>query len=410
MEHNSNHNTHKSEIDSTILHSIKQSLVRSEESVTPPDGAWEHFSALQAAQLKRRRVKRAIFISSASAAILLLAILLRVSSPSPTSTPIKLLSSDTTTYQTLLPDSASIAQHLVSDVEELKEHSGHSAQLQNRGGVKNATTAVIERPTITQSVAHSVHIDTSYKESINLTDSVNANEPVEPQRAKTDTKESSSMQPHSLISYSELPKELNSARDRRDKPFRVGINFAPSLTEASTNELLNYIGGVVVEYRISSSLSLSTGMQLEQQSLQIDNLSAYLVGLDIPLNFNWKFHAEKRGSLYFVGGVSSITYLKERYIKSSFYNEIKSQNFSNSAAKTISTYSITPVKSVEESVYTSPGKMELAGRLNLSVGYEQPLGPLFTIQVEPFIKIPLRTLTHQNLQMLNGGVAFKILF
>lgn len=412
---------HNSTLDSAILHSLKKSQVEAEESNSYPEGAWELFLSTQIAttRVKRAKIRRALLYSAAAAAVLLTLIVgkeeFTANKKGTIESPSTIVASNVESSKVKLPHTQEVGKSVIksplNSVDVPAVESVTTEELSSTPHPVRSPSAPL--PDITISVADSrVTSAVAYKpSSVTTTIPTLHKESGTPSTASPATY-SSTVQSAPRTTASTYPFIERSRKpiEKSARHFKFGLNFAPSFVSASSNDLLNYIGGVVVEYRLSPSFSLSTALQLEQQSLQIENISAHLVGLDIPLNLNWKLHSNTNGSIYLAGGFSSVTYLQERFATSTFRNEIKSKSVVTEGENSLATLQITAVESREERLYTSPEKIEFAGRLNLAIGYEQPLGSLFTIQLEPFLKIPLRGLTHEKLRLFNGGVAFKILF
>jgi hypothetical protein len=111
------------------------------------------------------------------------------------------------------------------------------------------------------------------------------------------------------------------------------INYA----EGSENNV-NVGAGLSSDFRISKNLRISTGLNLSKNSLAynqnepankygsfqdanasivgtlvaLSNYEAELLGLDIPVNIKYLFNPQK-SSTYFLAGLSSGTYLSEKY-------------------------------------------------------------------------------------------------
>lgn len=215
----------------------------------------------------------------------------------------------------------------------------------------------------------------------------------------------------------------NDSRRKDKKAVRFGVNISPGFNSTSTNSgsTLNYSGGITLDVTIAKNLQISTGVQLEHNNvvgespakvlgMTPSNIDAVLTNLDIPINITWHFFSDKSRSYYVSGGVSSLAYLNEKYTTTSYDNQIKNNTVSAAGEDQLTTYRIVNVETVRTNTVSSPNALDVAGRLNLILGYEQKLSSKLNLHIEPFIKIPLTGLASENMRFTTGGVTFKISF
>jgi len=216
-----------------------------------------------------------------------------------------------------------------------------------------------------------------------------------------------------------------SENQRRHSPFndnvRLGIHFSPGFNSTPSNSSFYFSGGLSADFRLTSTIALSTGIQFERQNVvegspgnplqePIKQTSADLYCLDLPMNLTWKFYRNKLTSYYIAGGLSSLVYVGEDYQNKTTTQELKETTVIREDGQEVIEYElITKESTVKESV-SSFQSFDLAGRLNLIIGLEQRLTPRLHLHVEPYVKIPLSGLASQNLKFTTSGITCKVSF
>ncbi|MFA5849782.1 MAG: outer membrane beta-barrel protein [Bacteroidales bacterium] len=212
----------------------------------------------------------------------------------------------------------------------------------------------------------------------------------------------------------------DNADNRTARKVRFGINVAQGINSTTTSTAFNYSGGVNVDIPLSKTLALSTGMQIENQSVESkstvsktaipsDNRRASLINLDFPLNIKWKFLSRKSGSYYIAGGISSLAYLSEKYTTTSRKQELR-EVVSFTGNEPTRTYKLENVETTTTNTAGASNQFDIAGRLNISIGFEKQISPTLYLHIEPFMKIPVSGLASENLIFTTSGITFKISF
>jgi hypothetical protein len=213
-------------------------------------------------------------------------------------------------------------------------------------------------------------------------------------------------------------------KNLRKKKVLLGFNLSPGINSTSTGSSFNYAGGVNLEIALLPKLSLSTGVQIEHQTVETvnsvsnaaipsDHMNANLTNLDIPINITWKFLTKGTGkdrySYYVSGGVSSLAYLGERYVKTTYRQEVREQvNMVASGAKM--TYQLENLETTSENKEKPLNAFDVAGRINLIFGIERKISQDLNLHIEPYIKIPLSGLGSENMKFMTSGITCKISF
>jgi hypothetical protein len=216
------------------------------------------------------------------------------------------------------------------------------------------------------------------------------------------------------------------------KKIRFGINFSPGVNSTQAGSAFNYSGGLSTDINLFADVYLSTGLQIEHQSVMHDNnapsvsngntfgasvsrTKADLVNLDLPVNLTWKFYSDKSKSFYVSGGISSLAYLSEKYDKITSFRQLTevrstSDHLAMENGLPGLTYRIENVEISNRQTEHSFNAVDWAGRVNIIFGIEQRLSPKLYLHLEPYMKIPVSGLATEKLRFSTGGVSCKISF
>lgn len=227
------------------------------------------------------------------------------------------------------------------------------------------------------------------------------------------------------------------AKQKADKKELKKVNFSVyaatymNYAQGSANQI-NAGAGFTSDIRLSKNIKLSTGVSLAQNTLsyagqppasgssnrslsapnasilqndvlnfgasatvaELQNYSASLVGLDVPINIKYEFNPDKSDT-YISAGLSSGTFIDERY--TSHYAYKNAQGYSSAVT--------------QDQTYTQSFNSFYFGKtLNLSFGTGFPIGKNNRLVVEPFLKYPLGGLGAQAIHFGAGGVNLKFNF
>ena len=192
----------------------------------------------------------------------------------------------------------------------------------------------------------------------------------------------------------------------RQPRFYIGLVAAPDLTTVKFVDVerpkLNI--GVVLEYRLTNRLRVSTGLlraNKEYFARREDyDWSAYpraatrnftwvdgaCTVLDVPLNLRYDAVVRPQARLFGSVGLSSFFMQRERY--SYDYKEYNTSYY-------------------WERSYVNANR-HLFSVLNLSFGYEHQLGTHLSLQAEPYLKVPLAGVGAGKVRLTSGGVFFGV--
>jgi len=228
------------------------------------------------------------------------------------------------------------------------------------------------------------------------------------------------------------------ASPEKKNPMELGVEFSTLYNYASSmiGSEVNFAGGVVSEFKILPNLKLNTGLVVSRQYFttrkRSPNLTAYLskntgmsssselhfydgradffndlsnkvmlVGLDVPVNIEYQ-----AGNISLSAGISSFTYLQEKYRHEFTGNYIVYEY--DDANNVVGSDNITRSESVEEA-YSPLGKIDLASVLNVAVGYHVDMEKSRLV-VEPFMKHPLSDLASRDIRFGAMGIRLRVGF
>ncbi len=293
-------------IDNELTDLIKKTLSEHEESYV--EGAWENFVYQQR---RRRRVLYWRITSSVAACLLLGLLFISISGNDPALQKITTATQQITSENKPQPRESN--QNTV-----VKNNSGNVSISENIGKVekianidkskylvenkKKAPKAVLKnegRELIAENMPDNIP-DKITTQSPALTDkekesaAIQKNEPSEKAVA---------IQEKEKQGYTFDIRESDDVRGKNLKKKKVllGVNLSPGINSTSTGTSFNYAGGVTLEIALLPKLSLSTGIQIEHQTVETVNsvsnaaipsnhINANLTNLDIPINITGILH------------------------------------------------------------------------------------------------------------------------
>jgi len=219
-----------------------------------------------------------------------------------------------------------------------------------------------------------------------------------------------------------LPEEKRKKSEKNsNKNLTLSVYAGSFINYAEGSEKnVNVGAGLSSDFRISKNFRISTGLNLSKNSLAyhqnepankygsfqdanasiagtlvaLSNYEAELLGLDIPVNIKYLFNPQK-GSTYLLAGLSSGTYLSEKYA-------VIQSNFNSFAGSTAA-----PNK---QEISRQMKEFDLMRTLNVSFGFNTRLSKKQSLTIEPFLKYPLGGLGSENIRFGSSGINVKLNF
>lgn len=201
-----------------------------------------------------------------------------------------------------------------------------------------------------------------------------------------------------------VKKEKDNKQDKKVKGLELGLMAGPDLTTANFGPIYKtgYNFGLQVGYRLSNRWSVNTGIIYTKKFYKADsqdfhykmpwnykltNVEGNCSMWEIPVNVRYDFSYNDKRRWFASTGLS--TYLMDK----EYYNIYYTHNGIP--------YDPYDIDSDSNSNY-------LFSIWNLSAGMERSLGKHFSIQAEPYLKIPLKGLGTGSMRMTSYGVLFTL--
>lgn len=431
-------------VDDELFAHIKERLTDHEEVYTP--GAWERF------EKKGGRKTGWIWITglSSAAAVLLIGFALFYTGDTTLDKPLNKqvkhspAKQDTKAVPGLAPQESKPSAAIENFTVEVVENKGIVEQRVNNHvpgnplivGIKDPATI---KPTIVPAVQSTLPSEKGTEMSPVTIGSPDQKRPqgetvVSEVIAKNGVKEKDSVNQGKTRSFQEFLENevksntaiaaLKSSEKRADK-WEMGLMVAPSMGNAKK---LNMGYGLSMDYAISDKVSISSGIAynemgatksmgggerpmdspagavaMVQETKSLKSVDANLVGIDIPLGI--KYYLSKK--FYTNVGVSAFAVL----------NQKQNNNYIKGGVE----YAAAPDQAgfkafFQERAVTEPvpsGEIrgdKYLGFYNLSFGFKQQISGSKAFSVEPFMKLPMKEFTKENLYLIGTGLRLKFDF
>ncbi|MTI23051.1 PorT family protein [Fulvivirga sp. RKSG066] len=184
--------------------------------------------------------------------------------------------------------------------------------------------------------------------------------------------------------------------------FSVLVSYSPDLSSVGffSPDKPGSNLGLLFSYQLSDRWGFSTGAILSRK-IYYSNESESSYGrynqdrteldatcrvIDIPINAHYFFNRSDKSQFYFTTGLSSYFMLSEDY-------EFQSTNAQGTESWTTN--------------YRNENNHYL-GILNVGVGYERKIGHNLSLQLEPFLKVPLTGIGAGKVDLVSSGAFFNI--
>lgn len=208
-------------------------------------------------------------------------------------------------------------------------------------------------------------------------------------------------------------------KNNQDSKWQPGVYVAPSM--GNDNKLnMNY--GFSLSYAIANKVSISSGVSYSSISSKevlgadvpqtlsgrnLESVNARVEGINVPLELKYNISDK----IYTGIGVSALAVTNNRQENTYISNQVQNAAALNSAtgsydAKTL----IVAERKVEPQPEATIDPDRYIGFYNFSFGYKQKLSRKKNIAIEPFLRVPMKTFSKENLNLTNGGLRIKVDF
>jgi hypothetical protein len=185
---------------------------------------------------------------------------------------------------------------------------------------------------------------------------------------------------------------------------KVTMNYGFSLSYAIANKLSISSGVSYASISTTESLNASAPQTLSGKNLE--SVDAKVRGINVPLELKYNISDK----LYTNIGVSALAVLNNSQQNNYIVNQV--QSFSSAAVNGYadSKTMIVKEKTTEPQPEANIDPDKYIGFYNFSLGYKQKISKKNNIAIEPFLRLPMKTFSKENLNLTNGGLRLKIDF
>ena len=197
---------------------------------------------------------------------------------------------------------------------------------------------------------------------------------------------------------------------------------APSI---GNNNKLNLGYGLSMGYALSKKVSVVSGISYNDmnasnqvstppanaaaffsgETKNLQSVEANVSGIDIPLGI--KYNLSKK--IYANVGVSAFAVLNERK-NNTYLQETSMQTVSKDPGTAGEMRIVVLNQRVTEKAADPSVGDKYIGFYNLSFGVRQPLSKKNTLSLEPFVKLPMKETSADNLRLIGTGIKLKLDF
>lgn len=209
--------------------------------------------------------------------------------------------------------------------------------------------------------------------------------------------------------------------NRNDDKWEMGLVVSPSF---GNTKKLNMGYGVSMGYALTDKISLNSGVSYSEMaasknlpvpvnnsaiasgSKNLESIEAKVTGIDIPLEI--KYRVSK--NLYANVGVSAFavinqkqsnSYVQEKVVERAVYSSVGSDQ--------LKTFAVNE-RVVEQAPESEIKDGRYIGFYNFSFGYKQKISKGKAVSIEPFMKVPMKEVSKENLRLIGTGVRLKLDF
>lgn len=431
---------HKEPIDTELIAHIRESLIGHEEEYAP--GAWEKFNGSQ----KEEKSVLGIWILRSAAAVLIIGYIsflmmngnaLKENQRLSKTKNINIKKAD----QPNLPVKES---KIKNDVKKESVVLNIGALINAKKQAKPATNDIKKEVIIKNEFDKGTNLELDLKSmianTINESHQVEKHEPKPNMALQNDNSvakiKTENVQIVTTADFlaNETKKNLGKKKEDlatpKESKFTLGLVVAPSFGNIKK---LNMGYGLSVDYSLSNKISLNSGIAYNQlAAIKSNNSSSsamnspssptafissaptrsltsveqYVAGIDIP--FELKYYINK--NLYANVGVSAFALTSQKTSNTYIENKVVQQVvYSADGTQQLSSFLITD-RVTEQTNESKGNNLSYLGFYNFSFGYKQKISKNNSFAIEPFMKLPMKSVTTENLKLSSTGLKLKFDF
>ncbi|GGE68004.1 outer membrane protein with beta-barrel domain [Pedobacter psychrotolerans] len=185
---------------------------------------------------------------------------------------------------------------------------------------------------------------------------------------------------------------------------KVNMNYGFSLSYAIANKLS--ISSGVSYASISSTESQNAAAPQSLSGKNLESINAKVQGINVPLEVRYNISDK----LYTGIGVSALAVLNNSQQNTYLVNQVQTLSSPLANGTTDSKSFIVAEKQSEPQPTSTIDPDKYIGFYNFSLGYKQKISKKNNIAIEPFLRLPMKTFSRENLNLTNGGLRLKVDF
>jgi hypothetical protein len=142
-----------------------------------------------------------------------------------------------------------------------------------------------------------------------------------------------------------------------------------------------------------------------QQTNSLQQVDGFLSGIDIPVEINYNISKK----LYASAGISGLVVINDnkKYTYVDNRNVKVSVETNRGALKEDKSVLFSEQNTTNQSMQTPAENTPFLGFYNISMGYRQKISGRTGVALEPFIKVPMKNVTQENLKYIGTGIRLK---
>lgn len=232
-----------------------------------------------------------------------------------------------------------------------------------------------------------------------------------------------------LAADSHNNKFAKTEKDKTADKWEPGVFVAPAM--GNDNKVnMNY--GFSLSYSLAKKLSISSGIaytalsgkndilntysgamnspsasqSFSTDSKSLESVDARVRGINIPLELKYNISDK----LYTGIGVSALAILNNRQENNYIVSQTQNRTVLNSMGFAEQKMLVVTGRVSETQSESVVAPEKYLGFYNFSLGYKQKISPKKNIAVEPFLRVPMKNFSKDNLNLTNGGLRLKLDF
>nr|WP_294873910.1 hypothetical protein [uncultured Pedobacter sp.] len=212
-----------------------------------------------------------------------------------------------------------------------------------------------------------------------------------------------------------------SSAPRKEDKWEMGLVVSPSF---GNTKKLNMGYGVSMGYALSDKISLNSGVSYSEmaasrslpapvstaiagESKNLESIEAKVTGIDIPLELKYRLSK----NLYANVGVSAFAVINQKQSNSYIQEKLVERAVSSGGdgLAELKTFAVNE-RVVEPAPESEIKDGKYIGFYNFSFGYKQKISKNKAVSIEPFMKVPMKEVSKENLRLIGTGVRLKLDF